>query len=213
MGRLTDTEQMRIYFDNKNGDIFDYSYDSKHVFSEIPSGNLRQYITRFVKEGVLRKISKGIYAIGDSNYSNKERLIRHYTNQCDGVVAGLYLMYQLGIIEDEPKKTVILTRATVGNKIIEKENIELISTRSVFTSYDHAVDIIKAIEIIVNSNSDNPSALMVLSDLLKGYNDKAFKDNVEIIYKRIIYLRLANVLNVLGISNTVMEIYENKTRV
>lgn len=213
MGRMTDTEQMRIYFFNKAGGIFDYSYDSKHVFNEIPSDNLRQYISRFVKEGVLRKISKGIYAIGESGSSDSERIIKRYTSFSDGVIARDYLLYQLGIIEKEPEKTVILTRSTIGNKIIEKENIELISSRSIFTSYNHAVDIIKAIEIIAHSSLDNPSAVAALSSLLKGYNDKAFKENIEIIYKRIIYLRLANILNSMGISNTVMDIYEDKTRV
>lgn len=213
MGRLTDTEQMRIYFTNKIGGIFDYSYDSNHIFKEIPSDNLRQYITRFVKEGVLRKISKGIYAIGKSTSSDKERIIKHYTSCSDGVIGGDYLLYQLGIVENEPEKVVVLTRATIGNKIIKKENIELISTRSIFTRFDHTIDIIKAIEIIAHSSINNASAIAVLTNLLKGYTDRAFRENIGIIYKRIVYIRLANILNTMGISNMVMDIYANKTNV
>lgn len=85
MARLTDTQLIRTYLENHMGGILDISYDSLHVFSEIPSSNLRKYIARFVDDGTLRKISKGIYAIGGTKEDDKLRMIKHYLGDGYGV--------------------------------------------------------------------------------------------------------------------------------
>lgn len=55
MGRLTDTEQIRIYCNNNPGGVLDLSYASKRIFMNIPIDNLRKYLSRLV---LLRKQKK-----------------------------------------------------------------------------------------------------------------------------------------------------------
>lgn len=75
MGRLTDTEQIRIYCNNNPGGVLDLSYASKRIFKNIPIDNLRKYLSRLCEEGVITKISKGIFLIG---HSEKNRFRKNY---------------------------------------------------------------------------------------------------------------------------------------
>lgn len=135
MGKPTDTQQIRIYLHNNKGGVLDLSYASKHIFCDIPFDNLRQYISRFCKEGTLIKISKGIYLIGDSDATPEERIIKHYTADGRGMVGGKALLYQLGFSDEKPEKIKILTNLTKGNKEIDSFNIELIETKTCFHKY------------------------------------------------------------------------------
>ena len=46
MGRLTDTEQIRIYCNNNPGGVLNLSYASKKIFMNIPIDNLRKCLSR-----------------------------------------------------------------------------------------------------------------------------------------------------------------------
>ena len=72
MRRISDTELVRNYCENHKGDIFDINYASEHVFKDIPHVNLRKIVSRLIDSGLLRTISKGVYAIGEFDLSDEE---------------------------------------------------------------------------------------------------------------------------------------------
>ena len=57
MGRLTDTEQIRIYCNNNPGGVLDLSYVSKRIFKNIPIDNLGKYLSRLCDYACLRLYS------------------------------------------------------------------------------------------------------------------------------------------------------------
>ena len=56
MRRITDTELVRNYCVNNNGDIFDLNYLANKDFKDIPHVNLRKIVTRLIDAGLLRQI-------------------------------------------------------------------------------------------------------------------------------------------------------------
>ena len=100
MGRPTDTNDIRTYCLNHIGGVFDTNYLSKYLFYNVPVANFRKYVTRFEKEGLLRKVSKGLFMIGESELSDRDRLIAHYTKDgaCTvGLIGGVDLLNDLGL--------------------------------------------------------------------------------------------------------------------
>lgn len=132
MGRLTDTEQIRIYCNNNPGGVLDLSYVFKRIFKNISIDNLRKYLSRLCKEGTITKISKGIFLIGDSEKSELERIINYYADDTFGMVAGEELLYRFGLIDYKPDIIEIFTNKTSGNKCIEKLGVQLIENQSNF---------------------------------------------------------------------------------
>ena len=78
MRRVSDTGIVRNYCQNNSGSLFDLNYLSKHVFKDISNVNLRKIVTRFIEQGILRQVSKGVYLIGESDIADEERIIEHY---------------------------------------------------------------------------------------------------------------------------------------
>lgn len=102
MRRVSDTGIVRNYCQNNSGSLFDFNYLSKHVFKDIPNVNLRKIVTRFIEQGILRQVSKGVYLIGEYDIADEERIIEHYLKNDRGLPIGKYLLYTLGIIDEEP---------------------------------------------------------------------------------------------------------------
>ena len=217
MGKPTDTQLIRIYINNNIGGVLDLSYASKHLFCDIPFDNLRQYISRFCKEGTLAKISKGIYLIGDSDAVPEERIIKHYTADGRGMVGGEALLYQLCYLDEKPETIKILTNITKGNKKIDSLNIELIETKTCFHKYVGSLELATAIELLANVHRVKDIHKLELNtkliELLRSYSDRKFERDIEILYCRSVYLLLDKYLLAMGISNKVMDIYDNKTRI
>lgn len=217
MARLTDTEQIRLYLKNHLGGVFDFGYVSKHVFPDISVDNLRKYISRISKEGLLRKVSKGIYLIGESELSDRDRVIEFYTKNYRGIKCGESLLYEHELIDFEPELAEIITSYTDGNKLIEQLNIQLYETKNDFYLIDIQF-IMEAMELInlrdEMPESDKLAYRAVISTLLmKHYSDHVFERCIrEIRYPRKVYISLAQYLDLLNISNRVMDIYEDKLR-
>lgn len=217
MARLTDTEQIRLYLRNHLGGVLDFGYVSTHVFPDISVDNLRKYISRISKEGLLRKISKGIYLIGDSELSDRDRVIEFYTKDYRGLKCGRSLLYEHELIDYEPELAEIITSYTDGNKMIEQLNIQLYETKNDFYLIDIQF-IMEAMELInlrdEMPKSDKLAYRAVISTLLmKHYSDHVFERCIrEIRYSRKVYISLAQYLDLLNISNRVMDIYEDKLR-
>lgn len=215
MARLTDTQVIRTYLENNPGGILDISYDSEHVFSNIPSSNLRKYIARFVSEGSLRKISKGIYSIGGDKNDDRSRLLSHYVGTGYGIPHGTTLLKSLGFISECDGVETYLTNKTIGNKTIEDLNIQLIATTSFFMPNDvKAINI--AIDLISNKHLIDEEKIIEFNELiislLKDYDDFKLQRSIELRYNRSTYIALANYLKLMGVSNQVVDIYETKVR-
>ena len=137
---MRDIDLVRTYCRNNLGNVLDFNYASKHVFSSIKPANLRTYVVRLVKYGTLRQISKGVFLIGESSLSDEERVIRHYTSDFDGssngILAGEALLYDLGIIDKKPDKTLIYSNLTVGNKNIGNVRVEQLNVSYYFEMRD-----------------------------------------------------------------------------
>ena len=217
MGRLTDTEQIRIYCNNNPGGVLDLSYASKRIFKDIPIDNLRKYLSRLCEEGVITKISKGIFLIGHSEKSDLERIINYYADDTFGMIAGEELLYRFGLIDYKPDIIEIFTNKTSGNKYIEKLGVQLIENQSNFLTILGSRNIAIALELIAHESLiaevEKPAYYLKLSELLKRYSDRSFRYDHKIIYKRLIYIKLESILKSMGISNRVMDIYDNKTRI
>ena len=217
MGRLTDTEQIRIYCNNNPGGVLDLSYASKRIFKDIPIDNLRKYLSRLCEEGVITKISKGIFLIGHSEKSDLERIINYYADDTFGMIAGEELLYRFGLIDYKPDIIEIFTNKTSGNKYIEKLGVQLFENQSNFLTILGSRNIAIALELIAHESLipevEKTTYYLRLSELLKRYSDRSFRYDHKIIYKRLIYIKLESILKSMGISNRVMDIYDNKTRI
>ena len=212
---MNQTETVRKYCHNFKGKLFDLNYLSKTIFDNIPLSNLRKYVTRFVEEGILFQVSKGIFVIGKPNQNIESLIINHYLfGFCHigcGIPSDKYLLFLEGIIEVEPPIKTIMSNKTFSNR-----NINNIKIRSVDTAFDlEAGKLMKVLELIQCETmlEENERIMWVVKihEYLKDYNDSYFRCH-NICYPRKVYLRLANLLNMMHISNRVMEIYDDKKK-
>ena len=214
MRRVSDTGIVRNYCQNNVGGVFDLNYLSKHNFSDIPNVNLRKIVTRFIDQGILRQVSKGVYLIGESDMSDEDRIIKHYLKD-GGLPIGEYLLYTLGIIEEEPIEKTIKTNLSVGNKKIG--NIQVIESHSSFYEIIGAKKLITVLEILTMMNEIASTKVLEVSSLIEeyltDYRDSSFEAHVNDEYSRSVYLRLASILDSMNKPHNVMGIYVSKAQV
>lgn len=215
MRRVSDTGIVRNYCQNNSGSLFDLNYLSKHVFKDIPNVNLRKIVTRFIEQGILRQVSKGVYLIGESDIADEERIIEHYLKDDRGLPIGKYLLYTLGIIAEKPIEKTIKTNLSVGNKKIG--NIQVIESGSSFYKIAGARNLITALEIIsVMNEIDVSSSLTVtriIEKYLMNYSDSLMKTYVKDEYPRNVYIKLSSILDSMKMPNKVIDIYVFKEQI
>ena len=210
--RTTDTGIVRNYCENNIGGLFDLNYLSNNLFKDIPNVNLRKIVSRLIDSGLLRQISKGVYLIGESDLSDEERVIKHYTFDGEvriGMPCGDYLFYELGLTSNVPTIKEIKTTKTVGNKRIG--NIQINECKSVIAEGAlHTFEITIALELIYHrAHLKYAGATEIIGDCLAYYKDFILK-YMEIEYPIHVYKILAELLDSMGISNRVIEYYEEK---
>ena len=216
--RTTDTGIVRSYCENNVGGVFDLNYLANNIFKDIPHVNLRKIVTRLIDSGLLRQVSKGVYMIGESELSDEERIIQHYTYDEDvriGMASGNYLMYLLGLLDNEPRIKEIRSTRTVGNKLIG--NVQIIESKSSIAEGGlHTYEIFVVMEILYR-HDEIPSCYADKAFDIIQRNCRLYKDFIlkymEIEYPRTAYINLANTLDSMEISNRVMEYYVEKTTI
>lgn len=215
MRRESDTGIVRNYCQNNVGGVFDLNYLSKHNFSDIPNVNLRKIVTRFIDQGILRQVSKGVYLIGESDMSDEDRIIKHYIKDDWGMLIGRYLLYTLGLVSEKPLDINIKTNLSIGNKKIC--NIQVIESHSSFHKIIGAKDIIMALEILSMNNEVDESKMFeasnMIEELLKTYSDSKMQTYIKNEYSRSVYVKLARILDSMSIPNKVMELYVFKEQI
>ena len=156
-------------------------------------------------------MSKGVYLIGESYMSDEDRIIKHYLKDDRGIPTGGYLLYTLGIVEQEPIEKTIKTNLSVGNKKIG--NIQVIESHSSF----YAKKLITVLEILTMMDEINGSNMLEVANLIEEYlfeyKDSSFEFHVKDDYSRNVYLRLASILDSMNKPHNVMEIYVSKAQV
>lgn len=219
MGRPTDTNDIRTYCLNHIGGVFDTNYLSKHLFYNVPVANFRKYVTRFEKEGLLRKVSKGLFMIGESELSDRDRLIAHYTKDgacAVGLIGGVDLLNDLGLAKLKRITTIYSNRA-VGIKHLTEFGVDVIESHASYGYILGSTNINVALELMslrhFISVDDELSYYKKLRELLSRYDDNQLIMYVDFsLYPRQVFILLANFLDSMHISNRVMEIYAYKTR-
>ena len=215
MRRVSDTGIVRNYCQNNVGGVFDLNYLSKHKFSDIPNVNLRKIVTRLIDQGILRQVSKGVYLIGESDMSDEDRIIKHYLKDDRGIPTGEYLLYTLGVIDEEPIEKTLKTNLSVGNKKIG--NIKVMESGSSFYKVVGARYLITALEIISVMNEIDVSSLLtvtrIIEKYLMNYSDSLMKTYVKDEYPKNVYLKLSSILNSMKIPNKVIDIYVFKEQI
>lgn len=210
---MKDTELIRNYCKSNYGGVFDANFLWNKVFSSIPRPNFRKYLTRFVDDGTLIQISKGVYLIGETDEDHALRITNHYlgTKMFKGIFAGASAVYQNQLTSIVPDTITIKTPLTVGNKKIL--NLQILESNSSFVG--NSLKIAEAIELIANEKYVDIDKYglykATVGSLLRFYSDDSFA-SLKIEYPQIVYLKLANILDELHISNEVKEIYAFKTR-
>lgn len=221
MGRPTDTNDIRTYIMNHLGGVFDVNYLSKKVFDKIPVANFRKYVTRLEQEGLLRKISKGLYMIGESSLDDTTRLINHYVGNGyfrHGLIGGSQILNEVGFPNSKVfLGTVIYSNLAIGIKHLEDFGFSLIESHSNYSESMGGYNINLALELINNrrfvADADVAAYYKKIHNLLSSYRDDYFEYYVDFtIYKRWVFNQLALYLEAMHISNEVREIYAYKTR-
>lgn len=210
MRRISDTELVRNYCLNNIGEVFDLNYLANKNFQDIPHVNLRKIVTRLIDSGLLRQISKGVYAIGESNLDDEERVIKHYLSDEKGLPVGDYLLYLEGYITECPTNKIIKSNLSKGNKNIG--NVQVLESNSWFDKVSHGYHLNLAMELIDSGGPKDaekiPCYLERLNKLLSNYNnDETFLIRVKDIYNASSYLELAKILDSMNISNNAIGIY------
>lgn len=209
MKNKSDTNLVRHYCSKNENEIFDVTFMQNH-FRDIPNSNLRKYVSRLVEEGILTPISKGVYFIG-ANPTDEEidLAIKRYYFRFDCRPIKETLLYKLGIIEKEPEVKTYFIYWNIGNKkvlnyqFIESKNKEYLWGNNKL----QLLDLIACEKII--SDDDYPKYTFELMRMAEKYNSSKEDCDHYIEYPRWVYLRLANLLDVMHISNRVMQDYDN----
>ena len=213
---MNQTNKVRSYCVRFEGGLFDLNYLSKTTFKDIPKGNLRKYVTRLVEEGILNQTSKGSFVIGKPKTPIVKLITHHYLFSFGmvpcGIPCGEYLLYEEKIIDAEPQVKLILSNQTFSNRNVD--NIKIFYCDNSFVA--ESGTLMKVLELlnseVLINEEDKPLWILKINEYLTSYND-SLMENHNIFYPRKVYLRLANFLNLMHISNRVMEIYEIKKKI
>lgn len=189
MRRISDTELLRNYCENRKGDIIDINYASEHIFKDIPHVNLRKIVSRLIDSGLLRIIAKGVYVIGESDLSDEEVVLKHYLHNElgmeEGSPVGKYMMFTEGFTDKEPEIKEIKTSRTKGNKRIG--NVQIIESHSCFRKLANNYTMATAMELLAAGDPEDISKVKEYVEkvriCLSNYSDMQFSAQVkEIIF-------------------------------
>ena len=210
---MSQTGEIREYCNNHKGGLFDLGYLSKTIFKDIPLANLRKYVTRLVEDGMLHQISKGIFIIGETELSNEEIILKHYLIDHRVIIKGIpakeYLLSTLELTSKENVDIMIYSNETYSNKNIC--GVKVMASKDAYTLVTRDLAILLELihcESIIEEDYEVAWAYRIY-ELVKSYKDSNFSKH-NMFYPRKVYIRLANLLESMHISNRVMEIYESK---
>lgn len=211
MKNKSDTNLIRHYCKLHQNQIFDV-HDVMKEFKEVTPSNFRKYVSRLVEEQLLWPVSKGVYFIGYKPDDDQIDLAIAYYYSTFARPAKEWLLYRCGIIEKEPEVRSFYICWDQGNKKIR--DVQLIGCRGMVMPLNEAK--ITTLDIISQERNipedDLGNYVKFLSKVLPHYKEVEYWYEPEVDHPRWVYVRLANLLDSMHISNRVMEYYENKIK-
>ena len=207
MKNKSDTNLLRYYCNCHKEELFDVDEVHNGHFKELSPNTFRKYVSRLVEEHKLQPISKGLYFIGQEIPNNIDELILRYFCKYKKVHFGNSLLYELNIISDKPEFEEIRCSKGLGNRHVRGFYLKPL-TFSEILAPRYLLELVELISLENTISEDNEFAYMTaIGDRVKQYRDSDLS-HLSIEYRRIVYIKLANLLSSLHISNTVMQWYE-----
>lgn len=205
------TKALRKYLSERKGQIVDCVALREGAFCVVPYKTLTKVINRFVKDGTLLLVSKGVYLVASDRAVDVDKAIEDYYGfMTDGVGIGNGLYRRLGFPVEIGKRELLTNVVESGNKNVSGyvihgcgirffgykeewmvEHLELLSDCGELMEIDPLL-YTSQIQRHCNSYSD-----AVLEAVLKGRA-----------YPKTVISKLSSVLFEMGIANHCMEIYE-----
>lgn len=210
------TKAFRKYLFERKGRIVDCAALHEGVFCVVPYKTLTKVINRFVRDGTLLSVSKGVYLVASDQMTDVDRAIEdYYIDVTNGMEIGMGMYRKLGFPIEVGKRELLTNVISSGHKNVgdyiihgcgirffgykEKwmiELLELLSNRGKLLGVDPIL-YTSQLQCHCRSYSDS-----VLEAILKGKE-----------YPRIVLIRLAGLLSEMGVVNHCMEIYERTSRI
>ena len=204
---------IKKYIKEHAGEIFDAGYLYERFFLIIPRKTYLKIIERFVDEGILQRISKGVYLIGEQK-EGINPILEFYTSNYSGMVFGQQMYYELGLI-DTPGAEIELLSARITTNTKNIKNYKLKHVDLFFIS--ETIEVIQGLECIANVSKlvdyDSKKFLLVLERLVKSYDDFTFKSILRHLHYDFSTIdAVAKILKEHKIANNVIAIYENSIK-
>lgn len=215
----SDINLIRHYCNINHIEIFDSSYHYQKEFSHLSESVFRKYMSRLVEEGFLQYVAKGVYFVGWKMPEDIDRKIEYYflgDRLNKGIFGGKALLYKLGIINEKPETVEILSPLVTKNRNIRKYYVKPLNSRVDDTN---TIELLELLSISIKNDLDEDSQerlIMAIGERLLNYegltNSLIFRE-YKIDYPRVVYSKLAILLEPLHKSNEVKQWYENQIEI
>ncbi|MGN0407667.1 MAG: hypothetical protein ACI4EJ_05370 [Bacteroides sp.] len=208
-------QRLQDYIKNMETDdiIFVSSLYEEH-FSDVPDGAFFKMVERMTKEGLLMRVSKGIYAKPEATEEQVENGVLNFyfgENNDAGMYIGLklYNKYNLTSVTDDTRtlysNLTYQDRKIIRNVTIYRCPVEL--------TYDHA-KIIEILEVLEHYKDipklDKKQFARFLVQMSKAYDDESARQVLGVMkYRKSTIAFLKSVLDEYKVPNT-MSVYLNK---
>lgn len=91
------TKTIREYCLQNKGIVFDMLYELKKHFSMVPYRTFCKILSRLEEEGIVSKVSKGVYKVNGTDSSIQELIEKEYISGPSGMFIGKKMFEDLGI--------------------------------------------------------------------------------------------------------------------
>ena len=215
----SDINLIRHYCNIKHIEIFDASYHYQKEFSHLSESVFRKYMSRLVEEGFLQYVAKGIYYVGWKMPDDIDKKIEQYflsDGHNKGIFGGKALLYKLGIIDEKPETIEILSPVVTKNRNIRNYYVKPLNSRVDDTN---TIELLELLSISIKNDLDEDSQeqlIMAIGERLlkyKGLTNSPMVGVYKIDYPRVVYSKLAILLEPLHKSNEVKQWYENQIEI
>ena len=202
------TETVRNYLKNKLGEVFDAGYEQNHSFNMIEIKTFSKILNRLEEEGLITKISKGVYFINDGSECNEEKIVNYYTGEdnYNGILIGDSLLYKLGLVSTKPVVTELISQKALINRNIGNIRINKVKHYSCTS-----IETIIMLEIMENLKEpfDQSKYVMIMMKNAEMYSDLWFECAIQTRkYKYSTIQSLSQMLTNMGKDNKMIEIFE-----
>ncbi|MBP5091351.1 MAG: hypothetical protein J6328_02185 [Bacilli bacterium] len=205
------TKALRKYLSERKGKIVDCAALHEGVFCVVPYKTLTKVINRFVKDGTLLLVSKGVYLVACDQAVDVDKAIEDcYAFMTDGMEVGNGLYRRLGFPVEIGKRELLTNVIGSGNKNVgdclihgcgirffgykEKWMVELLELLSDCGRLMEIDPVLYTSQVQGHCRSYSDA---VLEAVLKGR-----------VYPKTVISKLSLVLSKMGIVNHCVEIYE-----